>query len=357
MGFRLPVSFVVCALNEEKRIEGRVAELLHLLDRGGIEGEVVVVSDGSTDDTVLRAGKSGDPRVHVLDLPERVGKAEALSRGAAEAKHEILAFADVRQTWADDALSRLLNNFADPEVGAVSGDLVLTSGSGSIAGVGLYWRYEKWLRRKESQIASQVGVTGAICACRRELFRPIPRGTLLDDVYWPMRVVLQGRRVVHDSRSLAYDRLPSEAHAEFRRKVRTLAGNYQLVALLPELLLPWRNPLWVQLFSHKLARLLVPWALLGLFLSNVFLLREGPLPVLAMAAQILGYAIGLIGLRTDRLGKLGSALASFLVLNAAAGASLWVWLSGGAGSSWKKTTYAPAASTEAKPSPSSVTEN
>ena len=98
--------------------------------------------------------------VRVLELPERVGKAAALSQGCAAAAHEILVFADVRQTWAADALPRMLENFADPAVGAVSGDLIVRDADGALAGVGLYWRFEKWLRRQESRLWSGVGATG-----------------------------------------------------------------------------------------------------------------------------------------------------------------------------------------------------
>src|SRR5207237_4710179 len=170
---------------------------------------------------------------------------------------------------------RLLENFADPSVGAVSGDLHLETSPGVLAGVGLYWRFEKWLRCRESLVDSQVGVTGAIAAVRRELFRPVPAGTLLDDVYWPMQVAMQGYRVVHDARARAFDRLPDSPRDEFRRKVRTLAGNFQLAALLPASLSPWRNPVWVQWVSRKLLRLVAPWALLGLLASCIA--GDGPL--------------------------------------------------------------------------------
>src|SRR5262249_22324823 len=142
---------------------------------------------------------------------------------------------------------------------------------GVMAGVGLYWRVEKCLRKLESRLHSMVGVTGAICAVRRELFRPVPPGTLLDDVYWPMQVALQGHRVVHDERAHADARLPEKARDEFRRKVRTLSGNFQLVARLPETLAPWRNPLCWQFISHKLMRLAVPWALLAMLILSWFL--------------------------------------------------------------------------------------
>ena len=108
-----------------------------------------------------------------------------------------------------------------------------------------------------------VGVTGAISAVRRELFRPIPSGTLLDDVYWPLLVAMQGYRVIHEPRARAYDRLPERPLDEFQRKLRTLTGNFQLVARLPQALLPWRNPIWFQFLSHKLLRLLMPWAHAG----------------------------------------------------------------------------------------------
>jgi poly-beta-1,6-N-acetyl-D-glucosamine synthase len=256
-------------------------------------------------------------------------------------------FADARQTWAPDALQLLLDNFADPAVGAVSGDLVLQT-NGALEGLGLYWELEKWLRRKESQVGSMVGVSGAIAAVRRELFRPIPPGTILDDVYWPMQVALQHRRVVHDARAHAYDRLPSRTRDEFHRKVRTLSGNLQLIALLPVLLLPWRNPLWLQFLSHKLLRLVVPWALLVLL--PVSWLLPDALYQCAFWMQISGYALALVGLAGARWYP-ASAAAAFVVLNSASWAAWWVWVSGRAGTSWKKVPYDLGTGTTCRPIP------
>ena len=136
-----------------------------------------------------------------------------------------------------------------------------------------------------------------------EISRAIPAGTLLDDVYWPLTVALAGHRVVHDERALAYDRLPERAADEFRRKVRTLAGNLQLAARLPTALLPWRNPVWVQFLSHKLARLVVPWAMLGLLASNVFLLdSSGYAAAFAAQAFIAWTRCNLTCRLLDRLG-------------------------------------------------------
>jgi cellulose synthase/poly-beta-1,6-N-acetylglucosamine synthase-like glycosyltransferase len=273
-----------------------------------------------------------------VDIADRVGKAAAITQAVAQARHEIVVFADVRQTWAPDALELLLENFADPTVGAVSGDLVVVAGPGAMSGVGLYWRYETWLRCQESAVGSQVGVTGAICAVRRELFRPVPVGTLLDDVYWPLNVAMQGFRVVHDSRALAYDRLPERARDEFRRKVRTLAGNLQLIARLPSALLPWRNPVWMQLVSHKLMRLAVPWALAGLLAASVLLI-DGWFYTTALVAQVVCYSLGVMGLASGRGGRLAGAAASFLVLNVAAWMAFWVWITGRAARSWHRVSY------------------
>jgi poly-beta-1,6-N-acetyl-D-glucosamine synthase len=339
---QVSVSIVIAVHNEEKTLSRRLEELTTLVRACGVRGEIIVVSDGSTDGSVAVAQAFASQGVRVIALAQNIGKAAALSHAFAEARHDVIVFADARQRWADDALARLLENFADPHVGAVSGDLVLEAAPRVMAGVGLYWRYEKWLRRTESRIASQVGVTGAISAARRALLpTTIPPGTLLDDVYWPLWIAMHGCRVVHDERARAFDRLPDRPRDEFRRKVRTLAGNYQLLMLLPGSLLPWRNPVWPQWVSHKLLRLVVPWALLAMLASSACLALESDTLYGGMfAGQALGYGLALLGLipGASRVRLLGAG-ASFLVLNTAAWLAFWVWISGQAQQSWRKVDY------------------
>lgn len=336
---------LLAALNEEATIGRRVREFARLLRNASVEGEVLVVSDGSTDGTnaiveeLAREIDADGVSVRLLALPENRGKAVALTEGGRTARGEIVVLADARQTWADDAAAKLLENFADPEVGAVSGELMIESSPGVLAGVGLYWRFEKWLRSRESRAWSMVGVTGAVCAVRRELFPPIPEGTILDDVYWPLRVAMTGRRVVFDGRALAYDRLPDRVHDEFRRKVRTLSGNFQLVARLPNAVVPWKNPIWFAFVSHKLCRLAVPWALLATLSTSVSI--GGPVYTTFFLTQLACYALAAAGLN-DAVGKRfkpAAAAASFLVLNAAAWLSFWVWITGNASKSWRKAKY------------------
>jgi cellulose synthase/poly-beta-1,6-N-acetylglucosamine synthase-like glycosyltransferase len=340
--WQLPsVSLVLAVYNEERLIGTRLEGLTTLINATGLDAEIIVVSDGSTDDTTAIVRPFTKDLVRLLALPSNVGKAAALTQGWQAADKEILVFADARQTWAPDALRHLLTPFADAEVGAVSGDLVIESRPGVMGGVGLYWKYEKWIRRHESHIHSTIGVTGAICALRRHLFRPIPAGTLLDDVFWPLQVNLQGYRVIHESRARAFDRLPERVGDEFRRKVRTLTGNFQLLTLLPSALLPWRNPVWFQFLSHKVFRLLVPWGLLVLLGLNFCL--TGPLYLAILWAQILFYGMALVGFNRG-VGKNfrpAAAASSFLVLNAAAWCASWNWLFGRASRSWGKVLYTP----------------
>lgn len=332
------ISIVIAVHDEAGRIVARLDELSGLIEAAGCRGELIVVADGCSDGTAGLARAHPSRLVQVVELRDNAGKAQALSRGCAVARGDILVFADARQRWAADALVRLVENFRRPEVGAVSGELVIEAAPGMLAGVGAYWRYEKWLRRSEARLHSTVGVSGSIAAVRRKLFTPIPAGILLDDVYWPMRVVMQRYRVVYDERAIAYDRLPDRARDEFRRKVRTLSGNFQLLAALPQTLSPLHNPIWIQFVSHKLLRLIVPWLLIAVLVSSV-LLKGWPYRA-ALWAQVALYTLAVWGLTgAGGRSRLASAAASFVALNAAAWLAFWVWVSGGSAAAWHKVRY------------------
>jgi cellulose synthase/poly-beta-1,6-N-acetylglucosamine synthase-like glycosyltransferase len=331
-------SIVIAAHNEANSIRRRLVELTRLARNAAIPVEVILVSDGSADRTALLAREVEGVRVEVL--ARNVGKAAALNEGVRVATGEILLFGDVRQTWAPDAVNRLLENFEDPAVGAATGELLLTTDGQVNAGVGMYWRFEKWMRQRESQVNSTIGVTGAICGVRRSLYRPLPVGTILDDVYWPLRVVMAGYRVVYDRRARATDRLPSTLRDEFRRKLRTQVGNFQLVSLVPGALLPWRNPIWAQFISHKLARLAVPWAL-GVLLLAPLLGLPSPIWRIAVGLHLAFYGMAIAGLALGRRCRVKafSAAASFVLLNAAAWTAFWVWLFRAESASWRKIEY------------------
>ncbi|MCB1577567.1 MAG: glycosyltransferase family 2 protein, partial [Xanthomonadales bacterium] len=163
-------------------------------------------------------------------------------------------------------------------------------------GVDAYWRYEKFIRQNEARFASVVGVSGALYAMRRSLWQPIPDSTILDDVLIPMNVVMQGYRVVFDPRAIAWDRPSVAAADEKRRKVRTLAGNFQLLAQHPRLLLPWRNPILLQLLCHKVLRLLVPALMLLALASNALLAPRSLFWKGLLAAQVGIHGLAIAGM-------------------------------------------------------------
>ena len=315
------VSIVIAAWNESARLAARIANCLNQeypFDRL----EVIVVSDGSSDHTESVVG-GFDPRfVRLVALATRQGKAVALNEGVAQATGDVIVFADARQQFSSTVVADLVANFSDASVGAVSGELILESGpeNAGAEGVGMYWKLEKWIRRKESEIGSVVGVTGAIYAIRRALFTPLPSGTILDDLLVPMRIAMKGYRVLFEDRAKAYDQVSREYRDEFARKVRTLAGNYQAMALCPDLVNPRRNPLWFQFMSHKVCRLAAPFMLVMLFLSSAALAGEFPYTVVFLA-QVAGYSAALIGWGLIAAGvreRWTSAAYTFCLLNYAA---------------------------------------
>jgi len=250
--------------------------------------EILVVSDGSTDGTDALASGFAGQGVRLIRVPKG-GKPAALNAGIAQARGEILLLTDVRQTLAPESLQRLVSCFADPAVGVVSGDLLIRQrGNYEEESVGLHWRYERWIRKQLGSLGSMFGASGALYAMRRALARPIPSDTLLDDMYLPLGAFFQGYRLIVEENARAYD-YPTDASIEFRRKVRTLAGNYQILCQFPALL-TFRNRMLGHFVSYKLARLFLPWMVLLLFVSSPWL----PWPWLAapvVGGQLVFYAL------------------------------------------------------------------
>jgi len=267
--------------------------------------DIVIACDGCHDNTVALARRSTDPRLVVLDFPNRRGKAACLNDAVALARGDVLLFTDVRQKLSPVALTELVANLGDRTVGAVGGELHMENArTGFAQGVDFYWRYEKGIRHAESLSGSTVGVSGALYAMRRSLFEPLPAGTVLDDVLVPMRVAARGKRVVFEPRAMAWDQPSQEPAQERRRKIRTLAGNYQLIQLAPWLLLPWRNPLWLRFASHKLLRLMAPWLLVALTLSSGLLVTRHPMYAMAFGALVAGGVMVLLARLLPRAGRL-----------------------------------------------------
>jgi len=310
------ISVVIPVKNGERWIEAKLRSIL-ASDYPGDLTDILVVSDGSTDRTEAIVSEFGDERVRLLSLPPG-GKAIAVSQGLKAVSGEITVLTDVRQTFERDAISKLVSCFADPSVGVVTGELVIREGeSHEEYNTGLYWKYEKWIRRNLNEIDAMLGATGAIYAIRANLTESIPSDILLDDVYLPFVAALKGYRIYFEDDAKAYD-FPTSLQSEFRRKVRTQAGIYQILARFPQLLWPG-NRRFIHFLSHKLGRLLLPFAMWAALLSTLFLPQ--PLMILAATGQALFYGAALVDpLVPERTGlkRLTGVIRAFSVLVAAA---------------------------------------
>lgn len=331
------VTVVVTAYNEAPRIGERLRNIL-AQDYPAGQLVAVVASDGS-DDGTERMAAIGD-RVRVVALRDNCGKAAALNAAMAIVDTEFVVFTDARQRFAPDAVRRLLAAFADPQVGAVTGELEMVETIAALANrvdPGLYWRMEQSLREREALLGWLHGVSGAVYALRTELFRPLPPGTILDDMWVPLHVAFARRRIWMARDAIAYD-VPSATGAEeYRRKLRTLAGNWQLIARLPRLLNPWRNPLFFPWVSHKFLRLIAPWALIAAWVAAA--VHDGEFYRFAFYAQSAAYLVAAFALLAPRIASripLLSAAGSFVMLNAAALLSLPACLALDSRRLWKK---------------------
>ena len=315
------LSIIMIVRNEEKVLPRKLRNLLDL-NYPDESLEIVMVSDGSTDSTnQILSEHTANPRVRVILNPQQQGKAAGLNAAMSSVRGEIVVFTDARQQIEPDAIRVLVENFADPEIGCASGELMLGDPETGEAeqGMGVYWRIEKAIRELESAVGSVVGATGAIYGVRRKLLVNVPDEAILDDVYIPMHVVRRGARVIFDPRARAWDSPDQGTAREFTRKVRTLSGNYQLLQLAPWLLTS-ANPLRFQFVSHKVLRLVVPFALLATLLASF--LTPGVFYRGAVILQLAFYTLSFLGLahflRRGPLARVADAARTFVLLNTAA---------------------------------------
>jgi len=268
------VSFLIAAYNEADIIEQKIRNTL-ALDYSPGRLEIAIASDGSTDATAEIASRfTSHPHVHLFTYPHNRGKITALNETVPHLTGEILVFSDASSMLAPDALRRLVESFADPRVGAVSG--VYKVRKKEQAGLGasedLYWKYETFLKIQEAALGSVLGAHGSLYAIRRALY-PFPAaGTINDDYIIPLRILQKGYRVAYEPRAVAYE----EAYEMegFSRRVRIMTGNFQQLRELKLLLRPPRPFALFVFLSHKAGRLAVAFCLPAALTANLFLLSH-----------------------------------------------------------------------------------
>jgi len=338
------VTVLLAVYNGEHWLRAKLESILRLDYPAGLMN-ILVISDGSTDQTDVIAAEFRGRGIELLRVPHG-GKAAALNAGMARASGEILFFTDVRQRLEPDALRHLVACLGDPAVGGASGHIVFVEGGGGReADVGVYWRIEKWLREKLTAVFSLLVATGCVYALRRDLARPLPANALIDDAYLPLATVFQGYRFVFERLAVAYD-YPTQLEMEFRRKVRTLAGLYQLVGSYPRLLNLFTR-VGFHFFSYKLGRLLLPYALLLTAASSLWL--PGGWIEAAVGGQAIFYGLAAIDHWVPSgvaLKRLSGACRTFVVMVAAAFCAGSIWFVP-ASRLWKETRVNTAAETKA----------
>jgi len=330
-----PVSVVMVVHNEEKYIERKINNLVGQ-DPEKIISELIVVSDSSNDKTesLVRKLQKKYSYIKLIVLNHKSGKAAGLNAGIRNTQHEIIVFCDARQFFNQSSVRHLIEHFKDPDIGAVAGELRFTDecnkhGDNIEQSIGLYWKYETWIRKNESASFSMIGAPGAIYAARKSLITEIPIMLILDDVWIPIHVVMNGKRVMYEPRAVAWDQAEKDSANEFKRKIRTLAGNFQIIAKDPRIISPVHNKLWWMFVSHKVLRLFVPYALAACLFSSVII--GGSLFITLFFIQFSFYLFGLFGwllemANNKKACKICSVAYMFVMMNFAAIMGLYYFL-------------------------------
>ena len=301
------VTFLVCAYNEQDTVEMKIKNSRDL-DYPKDKLHLVWVTDGSNDKTNELLAQYDD--VEVMFEPQRRGKTAALNRGLALVKTSIVIMTDANTFVNKGAVREVVRLMSDPKVGCVAGEkrvLAKTEGEIAAEGEGLYWKYESALKRLDSELYSAMGAAGEFCAVRKELCKPMPNNTLLDDFIMSMLIVKQGYRIAYTSDAYAMEFGSASLEEEAKRKRRIAAGGLQSIWWLKDMMLPWKNAVVAfQLTSHRFLRWsITPVALMALIPLNVALIftNGGTLYNIIWYLQILFYAAAYLGYAMASKGK------------------------------------------------------
>ena len=334
------VTLVIAAHNEESVIRQKLENSL-ALDYPPERLSIVVASDGSVDRTNDIVEQFAGRGVRLRRVEPRGGKTRALNQVVPETTTDVVLLSDANTFYRPDALRKLVRHFADPRVGAVSGDVRLVdSADAYAASEGLYYRYERWLQCLESRVGSIVGADGGMYALRRSLFQRPSDSVIVDDFVISMNVAIAGYRVLYEADAIAIEQGTLSAGEEWRRKVRVVAGGIHALLRGEGVPTPSQPALLWCYTSHKLLRWLLPCFMSAVFVSSALLAAE-PLFRWALMAQLAFYgaaathALDPFGFRRI---KVGTVPFYFCMVNAAAMAGVWRGLRNTQTAAWNRTT-------------------
>lgn len=325
------VSLLIPAYNEARTIARKIENSL-ALDYPPDRIEIVIVSDGSSDQTVNIARSAGG--VRVLALPRNRGKVSALNAAVPQLRGEIIVFSDASGMLAADAVRRLIENFADPSVGAASGRYRVVKANEVNIGASedLYWRYEAFLKTEESRLASTLGAHGHLHAIRKQLYPFPPAETINDDYVIPLSVLERGFRAVHEPAAVVFEE--AREMTGFGRRIRIVAGNFQQLRYLRQFLRPFQPLPLLFFLSHKVVRLFVPFAMLTAVATNLLLIGSQAYRVL-FGVQVMFYALAALGLTGQLRPRALRLPFYFCMVNSAAFFGLYHAMTRRRGMAWK----------------------
>ena len=331
------VDVVLSAYNEEVCIHQRVENLLAQDYQGQLR--ILVASDGSADRTGEIISAFDDPRVVALDFKENRGKVAVLNDLVSRATADVLVFTDANTDFEPDAITRLVSTF-DDSTGAVCGELHLHNDAGGQNSDGLYWRYEQFLKKSESNLGALLGANGAVYAIRRALYEPLSTDTVVDDFCIVMNVKKQGYDVVYNDNARAREEVAPTLSDEYGRRVRIGLGNYRALVANTWALSPFRGVLSWCFWSHKVLRWFGPHLMLAAFVSNALLISD-PFYLLTFTAQVIFYATAWLGTKAinqdKKVNKLIAIVSFFVSMNVALGHGFIKFLNGNQSGAWART--------------------
>lgn len=304
------VTLLITAYNEEAIIEKKIENSLSL-DYPAERLQVIVAADGSTDQTPEIVTRFKERGVTLAFTPQRDGKMAAINRAILLARGDIVVFSDANNMYEPDAIRKLVAPFSDARVGAATGAKLIIQDGGSLSGAeGIYWRYESWIKKNETRLATCTSSVGEILAVRRDLYNPPPNNIINDDYYIVLELIRRGYRVHYVPEARSFEYISATARDEMVRRSRMNAGKYQAMSLSFRLL-PFNRPLVIwQIISHKYCRALLPLGFIGVLLANILivLLQANPFYLIFLLLQLFFYAVALLGNRVKFRGVLGKLI-------------------------------------------------
>ncbi|MGC8864753.1 MAG: glycosyltransferase family 2 protein [Bacteroidales bacterium] len=297
------VTLLVAAYNEREYVDAKVQNSLSL-DYPKEKIKMVWVTDGSDDGTPELLKKYENQGVRVYHKPERGGKIGAMNRGMQFVDTPIVIFSDANTMLGPESIRRIVNLFADPKVGCVSGEkrIFQKEAQSAAATEGIYWKYESKLKKWDAELYSVVGAAGELFAIRTDLYQEVEQDTLLDDFIISLRIAMNGYTIQYDPEAYAIEAPSANVKEELKRKIRIAAGGIQSIVRLKPLLNPFKYGLLsFQYISHRVLR----WTLAPLSLPLIFILNlivaihagfaSNDLYTWLFLAQVLFYAMALLG--------------------------------------------------------------